>query len=229
MYIPPIYKNGNLDDVRDFVEKNSFGLLISQTDGRPWATHIPLELSINEAGKEVLTGHISKANPQWKNFTDGSTLLAVFSGANSYISSSWYDHENVPTWNYIAVHIYGTVKVLASEALLQSLEKLVDKYEKASEKPVSVEAMSEKFIQREMRGIVGFELEIQEIQAAYKLSQNRDDFNHANIVEALKKTRNEAAIEIAQEMEKERHLEKGCWPTNGICDARREGNPENKQ
>lgn len=131
MYIPDIYKNENQEEIIDFLQKNSFGILVNQTNGRLWATHIPLELDTDKNGKQILHGHISKENPQWESFANNDTVLAIFSGANSYISSSWYDYENVPTWNYIAVHVYGTIKIIEGEAVIESLKKLVDKYEKA--------------------------------------------------------------------------------------------------
>ena len=111
MYIPSHFKNDDAAEVRDFLTKNSFGILISQADARLWATHIPLELDKNENGQDILTGHVSRGNPQWKNFADNSGVLAIFPGPHSYISSSLYDHENVPTWNYIAGHIYGKIKI----------------------------------------------------------------------------------------------------------------------
>ncbi len=128
MYIPAIYKNENLSDVRAFLAANSFGILVSQSEGKPWATHIPMEIAQNSDGKEVLVGHISKANLQAKHLENGGQFLAIFSGAHNYISSSWYDHENVPTWNYIAVHIYGSMRILTEIELLQSLTELVDKH-----------------------------------------------------------------------------------------------------
>ncbi len=202
MYIPAYFKNNDLNEVRDFLNKNSFGILVSQKDSKFLATHIPLELDKNEDGKDVLVGHISKGNPQWKNFTHDSEILAIFSGAHSYISSSWYDHENVPTWNYIAVHVYGKIKIIEGEKLINALKKLVDKYEMNSDKPVSVEKMSEKFISKEIKGIVGFEIEISEIQSAYKLSQNRDSVNHNNITEELEKKGDSNSQIIAEEMKK---------------------------
>lgn len=202
MYIPACFKNDDLNEVRDFLNKNSFGILVSQLDSKFLATHIPLELDKDENGKDILVGHISKANPQWKNFTNGSQILAIFSGAHSYISSSWYDHENVPTWNYIAVHIYGRIKIIEGEKLINALKKLVDKYEVNSDKPVAVEKMSEKFISKEIKGIVGFEIEINEIQSAYKLSQNRDAHNHKNIISELDKKGDCNSHVIAEEMKK---------------------------
>ena len=202
MYIPNFYKNENTNEIRHFIAANSFGILVSQTDTKLWATHIPLMLDKNQAGKDVLHGHISKGNPQWKNFAHNTQVLAIFSGAHSYISPSWYNHENVPTWNYIAVHIYGTIKIIEGEYLLQTLKKLVDKYEAASEHPVSVDTMSPKFLNKELRGIVGFEIEIDSIEAAYKLSQNRDELNHAHIIAQLQQKGDIQSLNIAHEMMK---------------------------
>lgn len=201
MYIPDIYKNENQDEINAFLQKNSFGILVNQTNGKLWATHIPLELDTNKNGKQILFGHLSKENPQWESFADNDKVLAIFTGAHSYISSSWYDHESVPTWNYIAVHIYGTIKIIEGEAVIESLKKLVDKYEKNSEKPVRVEDLSKKTMMQ-TRGIVAFEIEIDEIQAQHKLSQNRDDKNYDNIISELKKTENPQATAIASEMSK---------------------------
>ena len=89
------------------------------------ATHIPLELSKNKLGKDILQGHVSKANPQWHHFKNNTEVLAIFTGPHGYISSSWYDFEEVPTWNYIAVHVYGTIKIIEGEELYNSLKQLV--------------------------------------------------------------------------------------------------------
>ncbi len=201
MYIPDIFINENQEEIKDFLQKNSFGILVNQTNGKLWATHIPLELDTNENGKQVLYGHISKENPQWESFADNNKVLAIFSGPHSYISSSWYDHESVPTWNYIAVHIYGTIKIIEGEAVIESLKKLVDKYEKNSKNPIRVEDLSKKTMMQ-TRGIVAFEIEIDEIQAKHKLSQNRDEKNYDNIISELKKTENPQATAIANEMTK---------------------------
>ena len=204
MYVPHQFQNNNITEVRDFIRQNSFGILVNHSDGRPFATHIPLELETNIAGNEVLFGHISKANPQGKNFVNKSPVLAIFSGANSYISSSWYDHENVPTWNYVAVHVYGKVKIIQGEELLYSLKKLVDKYEAQSLNPVRVESMSEKFLHDHINGIIGFEISLDEVQSAFKLSQNRDDKNHESIVESLKQKGDANSLAVAAAMEKQR-------------------------
>jgi transcriptional regulator len=201
MYIPEQYKNENDAEIKAFLQQNAFGILVNQTDGKLWATHIPLELDVNENGKKVLYGHISKENPQWESFASDNKVLAIFSGPHTYISPSWYDHENVPTWNYIAVHVYGTVKIIEGEAVTEMLKKLVDKYEANSEKPVRVEDFSVKTMMQ-VRGIVSFEIEIEDIQAVKKMSQNRDDKNYNNIISELDKTGDPNAIEVAKVMGK---------------------------
>lgn len=201
MYTPDLYKNENQEEIRTFLKENSFGILINQTNGKLCATHIPMELGINAEGKEILEGHISKLNPQAEGFAANDQVLAVFSGPHSYISSSWYDHENVPTWNYIAVHVYGRIKIVDYNTSVDQLKKLVDKYEANSANPVRVENLSDKTM-REARGIFGLEIEIDEIQATKKLSQNRDDHNYKNIISELEKTENPQSIAVAKEMSK---------------------------
>jgi transcriptional regulator len=201
MYTPEIYKNENQEAITAFLKENSFGILINQTNGKLWATHIPLELGTNKEGKTILEGHISKENPQWKGFAENDQVLAVFSGPHSYISPSWYDHENVPTWNYIAVHVYGKIKIIEGDAVIESLKKLVDKYEQNSENPVRIEDLSKKTMMQ-TRGIVAFEIEIEEIQAQRKMSQNRDDKNYQNIISELEKTNTNQSIAVANEMKK---------------------------
>ena len=202
MYIPRLFRNTDEEEVLKFIEDNSFAVLVSQGESRVLATHIPLYLSKNSNGELTLTGHISKANEAWKTFKEGKEVLAIFSGSHAYVSPSWYAHENVPTWNYIAVHVYGALRIIEGEELRNALRLLVDKYERGSEKPVSVDRMSAGMVEREMKGIVGFEILVTEIQPAYKLSQNRDARDHANIVRELKKTGHADAHEIARQMEK---------------------------
>lgn len=184
MYIPNHYKNDDLSEVKDFIKHNSFGILINQVDNKPWATHVPLELDVDENGNDVLISHISRANPQWRSFENESQVLCIFNGPHSYISSSWYHEEEVPTWNYIAVHVYGTIQILEEEAVLASMHKLVDKYEKDSENPVSIHNLSEKTM-KQIKGVVGFQINITDIQATYKLSQGREE-DHSQIITELK-------------------------------------------
>lgn len=199
MYIAKANRNENRADWLDMIRHNDFGILINTVKGRPWATHIPMHLS--EDGNK-LTGHIARGNIQWKNWSAKPEVLAIFQGPHAYVSSSWYDHENVPTWNYIAVHVYGTIRVIEGDELRESLRHLVNKHEKASEKPITVEGMSEKFLKNEIKGIVAFELTITKMEAAYKLSQNRDDQNYQSIIRQLEQRGDHNSHQIAKEMKK---------------------------
>lgn len=204
MYIPELYKNENQQEIQEFIHQNGFGILVNQTDGKLWATHIPLLLEEKD-GKQLLVGHVSKENPQAESFKTNDEVLAIFSGAHTYISSSWYDHENVPTWNYLAVHVYGKVKIHSPEESIEALKTLVDKYEAKSENPVRVEDLSKKTM-LQARGIVSFEIEITSIEAKKKLSQNRDDKNYKNIIAKLENSKDSQAIAVAGEMKKNRKL-----------------------
>ena len=203
MYIPKPYQNHDEADIKQFIQQNSFGILVTNNDNKTLATHIPLELITNSEGKDVLQGHISKANPQAHHFKDNTEVLCIFNGPHSYVSSSWYDFEEVPTWNYIAVHIYGSIQTIEGDALYQSVKHLTDKHEADSEHPIKLEELSEKTM-RQLNGIIGFEIEITDIQAKKKLSQNRDDKNHKNIISELNKRNDYGSNSIAKEMEKER-------------------------
>jgi transcriptional regulator len=202
MYVPKHFQNDNSDEVKDFIEQNGFGILISQYNGRLSGTHIPLLLSED---RMKLHGHISKANPQWKNFTSGDEVMAIFTGPHAYISSSWYNHENVPTWNYVAAHVYGRIHIVTGELLIDALRRMVDKYEANSVNPVSVNTMTPDYLHKSIQGLVGFEIEISEIKAAYKLSQNRDQANYQNIVRELEKKSDQDSLRVAAEMKRK-------WP-----------------
>lgn len=197
MHTPKIYQDHDPASIQKFIHENGFGILISTVDGQFWATHIPMVLSKDGT---KLVGHISRGNKQWKDVEGFKNVLAIFNGPHTYVSSSWYDHENVPTWNYLAVHVYGSIRIIEGDELLASLSELTDKYEKHSEKPVSVKTMSSEYVHREMKGVTGFEISIERFEATRKLSQNRDDKNHQTIIEQLEKRDDHGAHEIASLM-----------------------------
>ena len=199
MYIPLHYRNENLEEVRDFLRKNGFAILVSQVENKPWATHLPLELEDGPSGKQVLTGHLAKANPQWKHFKEEDEVLAIFNGPHAYISSSWYQDEEVPTWNYVAVHVYGTLRILTEDEVMASLHRLVDRYEQESKHPISLHDLSPKTL-RQVKGVVGFQIEIKEVHAAYKLSQGREQ-DHAQIIRELRQRDYSGDSEVADHME----------------------------
>lgn len=202
MYIHPLNHWESDPEIAEFIRENAFATLVSQSNGKPWATHLPVVLDKNPSGEAVLHGHLAKANPQWKAFEHQSDVLVIFQGPHAYISSSWYSHENVPTWNYLAVHVYGQVRIIEGEELMHHLKSLVDNYESGRPNRVHVETMSHSYLQSQIKALIGFEVKIMEIQASTKLSQNRDEVNYKNIIHKLEETTLPLEKEIASEMKK---------------------------
>jgi transcriptional regulator len=194
MYTPAYATNNDVASIKKFIKHNSFGILVSQSTQKIMATHIPFQLSQEES---KLTTHLSRANPQTKHFISGTEVLAIFTGPHAYISSSWYDHENVPTWNYIAAHVYGKLQILEGERVNQSLDHFMRAYENRS-----LESMSSEYVKTQIKGLVAIQIEITTIEATYKLSQNRDQKNHANIIHQLEDQKNEGTQRVADEMKK---------------------------
>jgi len=200
MYIHPINLWQDEPQILAFIRQNAFGTLVAQVDQRPHGTHLPFVLDKNSDGKAVLTGHIARANPQWKSIPDQSEVLVMFQGPHAYISSSWYNHENVPTWNYLAVHVYGKIRIIEGEELLDHLKTLVNTHEEGRPNRVTVERMSDNYLQGQIRALVGFEIVITEVHASAKLSQNRDETNYDNIVAQLSNSDLDLDKKIASEM-----------------------------
>ncbi|TQR21742.1 FMN-binding negative transcriptional regulator [Psychrobacillus vulpis] len=201
MYIPKYYKVTDFDEIREFVQKNSFGTIVTTKQGKPIATHLPLGLNkIND--DYYITGHMAYGNPQWRTFETSEDILVMFQGPHAYISSSWYENENVPTWNYQAVHIYGTASILNEEELQQELTMMLQKYEKHRENPVLWDTLSPQVLEKELKGIIGFKIKVKEIQAAYKLSQNRNAKDYLNIVNKLHEEEDPNSQQMAEVMKK---------------------------
>lgn len=203
MWVPKPFEPKNPELVLQHIQKNSFATLVGHDGHKSIASHIPLMLSKIEQ-KNVLYGHVSIAN-ELKNCFDGKhEILAIFMQTHSYISSSWYDHINVPTWNYIAVHVYGHAEKISGQELYKSIETLVDAFEEDRPERFHLADMSEKMMNDHFRGLVAFRMYVDRIEAAYKLSQNRDDKNQDAIIEKLMFEGDPLSVEIAREMKMNR-------------------------
>jgi transcriptional regulator len=205
MYIPKHFKVTDFDEIREFIQRNSFGTIVTTKQGKPIATHLPLEL--HKLGDDYfVTGHMAYANPQWKTFeTDHDHVLVMFQGPHAYISSSWYNHENVPTWNYQSVHVYGTANIMNEQELEEDLVLLLQKYERHRKNAALWENLSQQS-KKQIKGIVGFKIKIQEVQATYKLSQNRNEEDYHNIIDKLKEEENLNSHQIAEVMKNRESL-----------------------
>ena len=202
MYIPKINKLEEQETIFRFMQENPFAIIVSEINGEITATHMPVELEENDKGEKVLRSHMAKQNTQWQNFDTIENLLVIFNGPHAYISSSWYDHVNVPTWNYIAVHIYGKPRILNEEETIGVLTRLVNRYENASEKPFKMEHLSDDYLRSHLKALVAFEISIDRIDAKQKLSQNRNEHNYDLVINELDKREDEQSDAVKKEMER---------------------------
>ena len=199
MYIPNHFKVTSVDEIWDFVQRNAFGTIVTTEQGKPIATHLPLELQKLE-DDYYITGHMAVANPQWKTFeANHDQVLVMYQGPHAYISSSWYNHENVPTWNYQSVHVYGTASIMNEQELEEDLILLLQKYERDRKNAALWGNLSQQ-TKKQVKGIVGFKIKIQEVQAAYKLSQNRNEEDYHNIIDKLSEEGDLTSHKIAEVM-----------------------------
>lgn len=199
MFVPKLYRSEDHNLMKKIIRENAFALLISSND-KIRATHSMMMLNENDPEQIHIETHISKANPQAKILNDGDEVLCDFLGAHTYISSSWYDHLNVSTWNYEAVQIYGKVKLMNHNELYNHLEKLTAKYEKAQKCPVLVENMNKDFVEKEMKGAFGIKIFPTEIFIQQKLSQSRKEADFQNIIYNLENSEDENSRKIANQM-----------------------------
>ncbi|WP_239751237.1 FMN-binding negative transcriptional regulator [Mammaliicoccus sp. H-M34] len=201
MYIPKHYKENDIQEIKSFMLEHQFVTIITNDGDKPIATHVPI--NIHEKNGEIyVTGHLAKNNDQWRLLNKASNVLIIFQGPHAYISSTWYEKEDVPTWNYQSVHVYGDSRLLSESELIEDLTYLLNKYEGHRDNGATWDNMSENTL-KQINGIIGFEIEVKEIQAAYKLSQTRTEQDKNNIISKLKESGDHLDIAIAKIMNRE--------------------------
>lgn len=184
MYIPETFQEVSRSRQLALMERHSFATLISVHGTSPFASHLPLLLEqVN--GKDVLRGHMARANPQWQHFK-GTEVMAIFQGPHAYISAGWYAAQSaVPTWNYAAIHVYGTATTLCDHQEVRALlAKTVDVYEARVGNPWD-RHISDDVRDQLLKGIVAFEICIERIEAKFKLNQNRPVEDIDRVIAAL--------------------------------------------
>jgi len=171
MYSPPYNHADDRAEVLAFLRANSFALLVTGTGGTLHASHLPV--TVREAGGRIaIHSHMAKSNPQWREFFDDEVLV-VFSGPHAYVSPRWYaDQERVPTWNYAAVHAYGTVAVNPERAAKHAAQRELVKDTDAQWLP-TFDALRPVYVEQMLDGIVTFDIEVTRLETRWKLSQNR--------------------------------------------------------
>ncbi|XOV77610.1 MAG: FMN-binding negative transcriptional regulator [Aestuariibacter sp.] len=180
MYVP---KNMQLQDraeITQFIAEFGFALMVSPD---MQASHLPLIYQADEGPNGTLYGHMARANPQWRELS-GADVLCVFSGPHSYISPTWYAAgPAVPTWNYAAVHCYGSVSLLDEQQTTVSMDWLVQKYEPELLNNQGV--MPADYRQKLVKAVVGFKIAVSDIQAKEKLGQQRKSEDQQGVVQGL--------------------------------------------
>lgn len=198
MYIPKFFQIDDFKEIEQFVKSNSFGMIITEKHGKPLATHLPLILQ-KKGDDYYISGHIAKGNSQWKTLNGNSNVLIIYQGPHAYVSSSWYEKENVPTWNYQAIHLYGEATVLSEQETIDDLKTLLAKYEQYRENPVLWDNLAES-TQMQAKAIIGFKVKINKVEAAYKMSQNRNEQDYNNIIKKLEEEHNSSSNAVADVM-----------------------------
>jgi len=188
MYIPKLYREDDLPVLHQLMQTYSFATLVTQHDGAPYATHLPLTLCPEQGTYGTLLGHMARANPQWCDFAADSEqeVLVIFQGPHAYVSPSWYTVQpSVPTWNYAAVHAYGVPRLIEDAAeLYETLQHLVQTYESPRPQPWTLSGPDD-FLRKMMRAIVGFSISISRLEGKYKLSQNRSSEDQTQVIQQL--------------------------------------------
>jgi transcriptional regulator len=190
MYIPRANEETRIPILHQLIKAEPLAALVTLNSRGLFASHLPMVLEQSPT-LGILRGHVSRANQQWRDLNHSVDALAIFSGSQHYITPSWYpskfeDGKDVPTWNYVVVHAYGSLKVIEDkEWLMSHLKQLTDQSEAAASIPWKVSDAPADFIHSLLNGIVGFELPINKLEGKWKVSQNRSDRDKHGVVEGL--------------------------------------------
>ena len=212
VYLPPVFTEARREVLIAHIERYDFGLLISQGQAGLVASHIPF--LVEHAGDELhLLGHLARPNPQVAdlarlNDAGGGEVLTIFGGPHAYISPGWYSGgPAVPTWNYIDVHAYGTLRLIEDDAWLPAvLDRLSNRHEARSPQPWRMQDLPEPYMRGMLKGIIGLDIAVTRLEGKYKLSQNRPAVDRPRIVAALEAHGDADAVAIAGLMrERERN------------------------
>ena len=202
MYIPNHFRISDNQEAIDFIKRYSFGTLVTTENGLPIATHIPF--TVKQCNEQlILNSHIALANSQSKALVD-NRVLAIFIEPHAYISPSHYEKElSVPTWNYLAVHAYGTVELIEDEqAKLVMLEEMIRFYNDTTYL-AQWATLPMDFKLKMVRGFTAFDIVVDELQGKKKLSQNRTPTEKENIIKAFSASNDANEKEIAAYMSKQ--------------------------
>ncbi|MEJ3574193.1 FMN-binding negative transcriptional regulator [Pseudomonas fragi] len=209
MYVPRAFAVDDIQILHQQMQACPLPVLVTHTSQGLLASHVPLLLAPDEGAYGTLYGHLARANPHGKALAQGTESLVIFAGEQAYISPSFYpskaDHgKAVPTWNYLAVHAYGTAEVFEdAERLLALVSRLSSQHEAGRPAPWAVSDAPDDYIYSMLKAIVGFRLPITRLQGKRKLSQNRDAADQAGVRQGLLANSNPQDHALAHLMVKE--------------------------
>ena len=187
MYVPAHFEETRLEVLHDLVRNHPLATLVTLDRAGLNANHIPMELDPEPQSLGTLRGHVSRANPMWRDVSSNVSALAIFQGPEIYITPSWYQTKQesgkvVPTWNYAVVHAYGPIRIIEDHAWLRSLvERLTNRHEAQRPEPWEVADAPDDYIEGQLRGIVGIEIPIERLIGKWKVSQNRPEADRKGV------------------------------------------------
>lgn len=198
MYNPKHFRMEDRSQMIEFMHAHSFATLVTTLDGRPFATHVPFVIAADDT-EIKLYAHLARANPQWRSF-EACDALVIFQGPHAYISPTLYDSPvNVPTWNYVAVHASGSVRILSDAVDSErALQLLIQSLEPAYAEQWN--ALPTTYKSRMLNAIIAFEIQIEHLEGKQKLSQNRSVMEQLRIISALESEPDLAVNAVAQRM-----------------------------
>jgi transcriptional regulator len=199
VYLPPVFTESRDAVLIAHIERYDFGLLVSQGETAPTASHVPF-LVERRNGRLLLEAHLARPNPQLAELDQAGEALAIFQGPHAYISPTWYmAGPAVPTWNYAAVHAYGKVRTIDDPEWLRDFVRRLSERHEAREPPPPwrMEELPAPYTASMLRGIVGVELEVSRLEGKFKLSQNRPAADRPRIIAALDRREDAESRDLA--------------------------------
>ena len=203
MYLPPLFRIDDLASQHEIIRRNPFATLVTRSGNGMVADHIPFILDAGRGEKGVLRAHVARANPLWRTHPSETEVLVIFSGADRYITPSWYATKRetgkvVPTWNYVALHAFGPLKVFDDEAWLrQQIGELTTRQEAERRAPWAVSDAPAEFVAAQIKMIVGIEVPILRVEAKSKVSQKRPPADRDGVIEGLEAEGDDASRAMA--------------------------------
>ncbi len=194
MYLPKHFEESRPQVLHELIRRHPLGVLVAMTPEGLDASHVPFETDPEPAPCGVLRCHVARANTLWRHLSADAEVLAIFQGAESYISPAWYPAKEehgkvVPTWNYVTVHAYGKPTVIHDRSWLRTLvEALTNRHEAGRPDPWRVSDAPVEYIDKMLNAIVGIEMPITRISGKWKISQNRSAADRRGVIEGLAET-----------------------------------------